>query len=225
MTGLARFVFQSFVASLRLYRRLFLDMRVTGREHIPCGPKIFVTNHITSTDPYWVLPVFGEPVHVIIGPGYQSTLLAKVLDYLEQINAMPQHRKTVVEEAVKYLQCGESVYTAPEGDIQPLFQLGRFYPGVARIYRRCAVPIVPIALAAPAASLKAWPALDMVVEGRRYRGVFVLRGPYYINVGAPFRPTIRQEVDEETENERIMGELRQRMSNLLDELRTNMGST
>jgi len=219
MTQLGRLAYHTFVTALRGYRRLFLDITVRGREHIPPGPKIYVTNHITSTDPYWVLPVFTEPVHVIIGPGYQPRPLARILDYLEQINAMPEHRKTVVQEAVRYLERGESIYTAPEGDIQPLFQLGRFYPGVARIYRRCRSPIIPIALVAPQENMKAFPRFDMFVDGRRYRALFVLRGPYHINVGQPFRPEVRSEIPETQDNERIMNELKERMRVLMDEMR------
>ena len=222
MNYLRSLVYRSFVLGCRVYRKAFLDVRVLGRENIPKGPKIFITNHITSTDPYWVLPVFPEPVHVIIGPGYQSKALARVLDYLEQINAMPDHRHTVVDEAVKYLQRGESVYTAPEGDIQDQFQLGRFYPGAARIYRRTLAPIVPIALVAPPCSLVEFPRLAMSVEGRTYRAAFVLRGRYDIAVGEPLRPRLRDDVDEKTDDERIMSEIRQRMAELIDGVRARV---
>ncbi len=210
--------FRTLTLGLRAYQRLFLDLHVSGRDRIPRGPKIYVTNHITSTDPYWVLPVFTEPVHVIIGPGYQSKLGALVLDAFEQINAMPEHRQSVVDKAVGYLQGGESIYTAPEGDIQPLFQLGRFYPGVARIYRRARVPIVPIALHAPQEAMREFPRLDMVVDGRRYRTVFVLRGKYFINVGEPFMPNVRTDRLEAEDNERIMDELKERVRGLVDEI-------
>jgi len=210
--------FRALTLGLRAYQRLFLDLRVNGRDRIPHGPKIYVTNHITSTDPYWVLPVFTEPVHVIIGPGYQSKLGARVLDAFEQINAMPEQRKSVVDKAVGYLQKGESIYTAPEGDIQPLFELGRFYPGVAKIYRRARVPIVPIALHAPQEAMREFPRLDMVVDGRRYRTVVVLRGTYFINVGEPFTPDLRDDLPEAEDNERIMDELKGRIRGLVEEI-------
>ncbi|RME41851.1 MAG: 1-acyl-sn-glycerol-3-phosphate acyltransferase [Planctomycetota bacterium] len=188
-------------------------------EHIPSGPKIYVQNHITSTDPHWVLPLLPEPVHIIIGPGYQSPTVARLLDYLEQINALPEHRKTVVEQAVRYIQQGESIYTAPEGDIQPVMRLGRFFPGVARIYRRTGVPIVPIALHAPPERIRHWPRLDIRVADRVYECRMLLRGPFWVRIGRPLRPALRTDVDESDDNRRIMDEVKQTLADLLDEIR------
>ncbi len=207
------------VDAIKLYQWLFLDFRVWGRENIPPGPKIYVTNHITSCDPQWVLPVFTEPVHIIIGPGYQSKIMAIFFDYLENINAMPGHRKTVVDEAVKYLKKGECVYTAPEGDLQEPFQLGRFYPGVARIYRKSRAPIIPVALVAPRYAMKEWP-VSMVAEGRVYRTVTVMRRPYRINVGKPFTPPVTDDGGPE-EDQRIMDELKEQMRLLVEDVRVN----
>ncbi len=216
-----RLLYNTFVTSVRLYQRLFLNLRVWGLEHIPPGPKIYVQNHITSTDPYWVLPLLPEPVHVIVGPGYHLKSLSYLLDYLEQINAAPRKRKAVVDKAVQYLERGESVYTAPEGDVQETFHLGRFYPGVARIYRRIHVPIVPIALLAPRSAIKARPMFDMEVDGHVYRGITVMRGPFCVNIGKPFTPEIRETADETEENLRMMAELKQRMAGLIEDVRVN----
>lgn len=218
MNAFHRAAFRALTLGLRAYQRMFLEVEVRGRERIPRGPKIYVTNHVTSTDPYWVLPVFTEPVHVIIGPGYQSRVAAWVLDAFEQINAMPEHRGTVVDRAVQYLSRGESVYTAPEGDLQPVFKLGRFYPGVARIYRRSRVPMIPIGLHAPPEAMREYPRLDMMVDGRRYRTVFVLRGKYFIHVGEPFAPEVRHDVPEAEDNERIMDELKERIRGLIQQI-------
>lgn len=209
------------MAPLKLYEKLFLNLRVWGIERIPKGPKIYMQNHITSTDPYWVLPLLPEPVHVIIGPGYKSKLLARVFDYFEQINAMPDQRKAAVDKAVACLKRGGAIYTAPEGDIQPLFQLGRFYPGVAKIYRRFPAPIVPIALLAPRKAIRHYPWLDIEADGQVFRGLFCLRGPYCINIGEPIMPDIREDADEIEDNLRIMSELKVRMRELIEEIRVN----
>jgi len=203
----------------KIYQKLFMDFRVWGRELIPSGPKIYVTNHITSTDPSWVYPVFTEPVHAIVGPGYQSKFMARVFDFFEQINAMPAHRKTVVDTAVRYLQKGESIHNYPEGDLQAPFQLGHFYPGVARIYRRTRAPIIPIALVAPRSAMCEWP-INLVVEGRVYRCIVVLRGPYCVNVGEPFFPNMTENGGPE-EDQRVMEELKERIRVLVEDVRIN----
>jgi 1-acyl-sn-glycerol-3-phosphate acyltransferase len=216
-----RLLFQAFVGILRTYQRLAMDLRVRGLANIPPGPKIFATNHITTTDPYWVLPFFGEPVHIIIGPGYQSKTMARVYDCFEQINAMPAHRHTVVEKAVAYLKRGESIYTAPEGDLHPVGSLGPFYTGVGRICRQSGAPIIPIALHAPPQAMKDYPGWSMSVEGRVYRTLVVSRGPYYIDVGRPFRPAVWPELDENDDARRIAGELRARIGDMIEGLRRN----
>ena len=220
MNGVKRAFLYSLRYPIMAYRRLFLDLHVWGRENIPKGPKIYVTNHITSTDPYWVLPEFTEPVHIVVGPTYKWPLIGKVLDAFEQINCMPAHRKTVVEKAVTYLQRGEAVYMAPEGDLQEMFELGRFYDGVARMYRRVQAPIVPIALAAPKHAMRDYPRFDLIVEGRVYRMVAVLKGTYCINIGKPLQPKLPDGSPDEQE-EYVTTLLKERIRELVQEVRVD----
>lgn len=217
MTGLKRFAYDSFVSLLRTYARIFLDLRVFGRNNIPGGAKIYAVNHICASDPYWMLTIYPEPVHILIGPGYKSPVMARVFDYFEQINTMPACRHLAVDKAVQYLRRGGAIYMAPEGDIQTEQRLGHFYPGVAKMYRRCPVPIVPIAVCTKPENMKEYRWLEVQVEGRVYRAVFVLQGLYVVNIGKPFMPEIRHEVDEKTDNARIMEEVKQRIAALLSE--------
>ncbi|RME38666.1 MAG: hypothetical protein D6788_06980, partial [Planctomycetota bacterium] len=64
MTKGKRAIYRFFMTLARTWERLFIDLHVRGLEHIPSGPKIYVQNHITSTDPHWVLPLLPEPVHI-----------------------------------------------------------------------------------------------------------------------------------------------------------------
>lgn len=179
----------TFVYGIRTYQRLFLNLHVWGREQIPPGPKLYVANHITSPDAFCLLPVFTEPVHYVVSPLVRSPLVGAVVRALEHTffpKAVRPDR--AVDDAVKYLSAGESVAIWPEGDIQPPFQLGRFYPGAARIYRKTRVPIIPIALVAPTRCVREYPRLTTVVGGQAYRMVLVARGTYCINVGKPWMP-------------------------------------
>lgn len=220
MNGVKRAILYSLRYPIMAYRRLFLDMHVWGRENIPKGPKIYVTNHISTNDPLWVIPEFMEAVHIVIGPGYKWPVLEMVLDAFEQINCMPAYRKTVVEKAVAYLRKGEAVYMAPEGDLQEPFELGRFYHGVARMYRHVQVPIVPIALVAPKRTLRARPRFNDVVEGRVYRAVTSLRGTFCINIGEPLQPELPAGGPDEQE-EFITTLLKDRIQQLTDDVRVN----
>lgn len=219
MNYIKRAIYSSLVFPARIWQHLFLNLHVWGRENIPKGPKIFVSNHIASTDPHWLTLVFNEPVHWVIGPGYQTKIMTRILDFMEHINAMPEHRKTVAKNAAVYLNRGESVYIAPEGDIQEPFQLGKFYPGVAKIYRAASKPIVPIALAAPKHAMRNY-SNNMVVDGRIYRTVTVLRGPFLINIGEPMMPDI-PDGSETTQNEQITQIVKERIESLLEDIRLN----
>lgn len=148
--------------------------------------------------------------------------MGRVYDRFQQINAMPEMRSQVVPKAVEYLARGESVYTAPEGDLQDPFALGRFYPGVGRIYRRSRAPIIPIALLAPRRAMREYPRLAMTVDARVYRTVMVLRGTYCINIGEPFTPGVRDDLSEDEDARRIAEQLRDRVQSLICEIRDRL---
>jgi len=198
-----------------------LDLRVWGRENIAPGPKLLVANHITSYDPFWLLSVLHEPVHVIIGPGYKSPWVAKMLDAFEHINALDGNYKTLIDSAVKYLQRGEAVAIAPEGDLHAVFQLGQFQPGVAAIYRRARVPIVPIALLAPKSGTREYPKQAQVIDGHVFRMVKTVRGPYCMNIGEPFLPDLSDGLTKKEQNDYILGAVKQKIEFLLEDARVN----
>ena len=188
MNSVKRAFYRSFVLLIKAYQRVFLDFHVWGRENIPPGPKLYVGNHITSHDPFYVMPIFTEPVHFIIGPGYESPLVARFLDAFEQINALSEHGATTVAQAVALLKKGESVCIAPEANIQEPLQLGRFFPGVGQIYRDCPVPIIPFALLAPKRCMREYPKRTTVIGKQVFRFVVVKRGVYCVSVGEPWMP-------------------------------------
>jgi len=215
---LQRTIYKTIVLGLKVYRRLFLDLRVWGRENIPAGAKIYAASHISSHE-ILLITCFPEPVHVIVGPACKSRIVARLCHYLQQINAMPEYRKTVVPEAVKYLQRGGSVFLNPEGDFHELFQMGRFYPGIARMYRQTCAPIVPIAVLAPKSSMRMLP-IAIEVEGRVYVTKVVWRGPYCVHFGKPFFPECPDGSPEE-QDAAIVAQIRTCIEDLVEETRVN----
>lgn len=204
--------------SIAAYQRVFLNLRVWGRENLTPGPKIFVSNHITAWDPFWLLPVLREPLHIVIGPAYAGRGMARFLDAFEQINGM--QRRQVVDAGVTYLERGESVYLAPEGQLQEPFELGRFYPGFARMYRRCPVPIIPIALLAPKRHIRDIPCLAKHTGGDEYRMILVLRGLFCVSIGAPLQPELPP-VSTEEQDQFLVDLVRERIRELTADVRIN----
>lgn len=222
MNPLKRSILGGVSLMIRGANRLLLDVRVSGRSRVPPGAKIYASNHISSLDGFHVMPYLRGPLHYVLGPGYQQGCAARMLDGLEQIDAMSQDQDAIVRRAAEYLGRGESIVIAPEGDIQPPFRLGRFYPGVAQIYRESGAPIVPMALVAPAASLREWPRFNTTIDGRLYRMVVVRRGPYCLRFGEPWRP----EIDGASSARwavRVARELRDRVAALIEEVRLSEG--
>lgn len=208
-----------------------MTYRVIGREHIPPGAKLLVSNHISAFDGVWVLPVLSggnnkrtEPVHVVVGAPFAVRGMAWLCRRYDQINALAAHRHSVVDEAVKRLKAGGSVYICPEGDFHEQFKLGRFYPGAARIYRRTGVPVVPMAFVAPKDSLREYP-FPTHVDGRIYRCVIGLRGPFVINIGEAMRPTILTEGTDGEIDEDVMEQIKERIAQLVEEVRREEGWT
>lgn len=218
MNLIKRAIHRAFVLSIRACERLFLDKHVWGRENIPLGSKIVVVNHISSHDAFRIISLISEPLHCVIGPGFQSPLTAKLLHAFEHINVMSENGKEIAVEAAKYLAKGEPVCIAPEGDIQEPFRLGRFFPGVARIYRQYPAPIIPVALVAPRRSLREYPKRNTIIDGRVYRMVLVKRGPYCINVGEPWMPECTGKSDAKALLYITRG-LEERIAALVDEVR------
>ncbi len=210
--------YSCFVQLIRAYSRTALDLETVSKAAIPSGPKIYVSNHLTSMDPYWLMGVLPDFLHIVLGPPMVIRGMSSLLGAFEQINALPEHRKGVVEAACYYLKLGEAVCIFPEGDLQPPFQLGHFYTGLAKIYRRSGTPIIPIALAASPRDIRRHPKWDIVMEGRTYEARMVWHGKVRVAIGEPLRPTLNCEMDEEKDNRRITEEVRDRIGNMLHEL-------
>ncbi len=220
MTNRSYIMHKLYAGGVRLYQRLFIETKIWGRDKIPPGPKIYAVNHISSHDGFWLAPLFTEPVHYIIGPGYQSWLGTKFLDAMESINAFVPDARDMVDQAADYLNKGEPVVIAPEGDIQETFSLGRFMPGVARIYMASGVPIVPIAMLTPRRNLRENVKKRQVIDGHVFRMVNLLRGPFCFNIGEAWSPGY-EGLSEAKQVVRITRELRERMESLVEDMRIN----
>lgn len=217
MNLIQRAVYNTLILGLRLYRKLTVEVRVWGRERIPQGAKLYVSNHISSQE-IFLTTLFPEPVHVIVGPACKYRIVAWLCKHLEQINAMPAHRQTVVPEGIMYLERGGALFLNPEGDFCPTFEMGRFYPGVARMYRATRAPVVPIAVLTPRSSLHLKKSV-IEVEGRVYKTLVIKGGPYCVHFGEPFCPEVPAGTDVE-QDEAVLDQIKRRIEELVEETRT-----
>lgn len=218
LTG--RLLYDAIACSARVYQRLFSRVHVWGMDRVPPGPKIYVANHLMSFDAHWLCPLFPERVHYVVGPMNRTRITEKMIEYMELIDADHAHAGEVATSAAAHLAKGESVAIFPEGNVQKPFQLGRFYPGAARIHLRARAPLVPIGLAIPLRRLKEFPKFSSVVDGQVFPMVIATRGVYCVNVGEPWMPKCPN-VSDMRQIMYITDGLRERIGVLVEDIRQN----
>lgn len=210
---------------IKLYLSLILEFKVWGKEYIPKGPKIFCSNHFSSTDPFYMITVMREPIHMIIGPGFSIPFFKQLLKFSKQINALPEKRKDVVPTAIEYLKNNESIYIFPEGDLNDQKSLRTFYSGIARIYLSYPVPIIPIGIVSPIRYVKE-KKRNITIGEVEYKTLTVLTGKFYANIGKPLqfpafeKQDIRPENIKKVTNE-ITNEIKTKIHDLIQDIKTN----
>jgi 1-acyl-sn-glycerol-3-phosphate acyltransferase len=216
-----RIIYNTIRTVLRLNLSFFYDFHVWGRENIPSeGPKIFCSNHFSSSDPGFVITLMKEPVHMIIGSAFGIPGLAGILRAGEQIDAYDENvRDRIIPEALGYLRKGESVYIFPEGDIGDQHQLRKFYTGIARIYLECPVPVVPIGLISPRRNVSD---KDVKVGEVLYHQLRVVSRNYYANIGPPRTfPQYHSREDRKEAARELTEEIKGIIADLIDDIKHN----
>lgn len=208
---------------VKIFLDTFVEVKIWGKKNINfSGPKIFASNHFSSTDPFFVLGFMKERLHMIIGPTYTIPVLSNFMNILGHINALPENRKNVIPKSLEYINKKESVYIFPEGDLNDQENFLNFYSGVAKIYIESngVAPIIPIGLLSPKKDVVENSLFKIKVEDRVYKNLNVLSGRYLINIGEPvhFKELIsNQNINYEDKLKMITESLKQEIKKLIDE--------
>ncbi len=170
---------------LRAYTSLLLTMDVLWHDRrLPEGPKLFVANHPSATDPF-VIHLLGRMSVMISANAFSFPLFGRYIRGAGQIPVIPGQGGQAFEQAQRQLEAGHSVGIFPEGTFSPReggFQEPR--TGAARLALRTSVPVIPVGIYLPRErSLK----IESSLGGTPTIGYWYLRGPYAITVGRPLR--------------------------------------
>jgi len=135
------------VVSAILFALLY-RFRVYGRELVPEGAMVLVSNHQSYLDPITVGLAMTRPVYFI---AKEDLFRIPVFGwYIRQLNAFPIKRgaadRQVVKTALKHLRRGRPVLIFPEGSRQHNDGLADGFPGAAFIAYKAGVPLVPTAI-------------------------------------------------------------------------------
>jgi len=167
---------------IRLYSRLMLNMDILWHGDMPVGPKIFVANHPSATDPFVLHLLSREPMSVmIVSTAFTFPLFGEYIRRAGQIQVVPGEGARAMKQAKEFLKAGYSVGIFPEGDFSP--QTGGFkqpHSGAARLAIDTGVPIVPVGIYLPRERSLC---ISSRLSGKPTVGYWYLRGPYGITIG------------------------------------------
>ncbi len=165
------------------YARWILKADIQHRSAIPEGPKIFVANHPSTSDPAWITVLVSEHVSILIKDLlFNVPLFGQSLHFSGHIPVSPKNGRAALDLAVARLQSGRSVVVFPEGEISPLgggYQ--RPHTGAARLALLTGAPVIPVGIGLDHKNLRVIPAR---VRGMLDEGYWYLNGPYAMTVGS-----------------------------------------
>lgn len=169
---------------VRAYARLMLRLDIHWHHALPPGPKLFVANHPSATDPFLIHLVSPQPMSVMItAKAFNVPLFGRFLRQLRQIPVGEGGGGPSLDEACTAIERGHSVAIFPEGQFSP--QGGGFHPprsGAARLALTTGVPVVPVGIYLPRErSIR----ITSGISGAQTTGYWYLRGPYGMTVGTP----------------------------------------
>jgi 1-acyl-sn-glycerol-3-phosphate acyltransferase len=134
-----------------------LRIRVDGRQRVPdVGGGLVLSNHQSNLDPVLIgLSCERRLNYIARTTLFQSRMFRLMVAALD---AIPIDREGAglagLKETLRRIKRGEMVLIFPEGTRTPDGEVHRMMPGFCAIARRCAVPLIPVALDGAYA---AWP--------------------------------------------------------------------
>ncbi len=199
-------------AIVRTFAAVMLRFHVRNHGPLPLGPKLFVANHPSATDPFLIHLVSREEMNVMITEkAFQVPFFGW---FLRKVREIPvpislEGGAVALDQACRYMQHGDSVAIFIEGRISP--EEGGFLPpraGAARLALTTGVPVVPIGIYLR----REWRLnIRSGVTGGPTEAYWYLHGPYVMTVGQPIH------LDGSVENRE---DIRRASAQIMDAVRT-----
>ena len=114
------YLYKMLVASVRIYSLLFHRMDVHWHERPPHGPKLYIANHPSASDPFLIHLLSERHLAVLISANaFAFPLLGFLVRKASQVEVVPGRGEQTLENARKLLDAGCSVAIFPEGTFSP----------------------------------------------------------------------------------------------------------
>jgi 1-acyl-sn-glycerol-3-phosphate acyltransferase len=167
---------------VRIYTKIMLRMSIHGRRKLPRGPKIFVANHPTTSDPFFLLATIRERTNILIkNTLFKVPVFGKYLKLSGYIPVVEGQGHTALTKAKEFLDRGISVIVFIEGSTSP--DKGGFHKpktGAVRLALSTGAPILPIGIGVHKKNIKF---IHSEVRGKKELGRWYFRGPYALTFG------------------------------------------
>jgi 1-acyl-sn-glycerol-3-phosphate acyltransferase len=195
-------------AFLWTFAAVMLRFDLKHQSVLPSGPKLFVANHPSATDPFLIHLVSKEKMNVMIT---EKAFRVPVFGwFLRKVREIPvplslSGGAAAIEQACHHMQQGNSVAIFIEGHISP--EGGGFLPpraGAARLALTANVPVVPVGIYLRRNWLLN---IRSRVTGEHTEAYWYLHGPYAVTVGLPMRlhGVVEDQKSVRSASEQIMG--------------------
>jgi 1-acyl-sn-glycerol-3-phosphate acyltransferase len=202
-----------------LYENLMFDIDIRREKVLPAGPKILVSNHPTTTDPFLVLEIAPEPVRILIEERlFQVPVFGIYLRLAGHIPVIEGNGRAAYLTALRTLRDRKSVALYPEGAISP--SEGGIHPprtGAARLAIESGAPVVPVGVALDRARIRR---IETKVNREPALGTWYFHGPYAITVGAPL--SFRGDVEDRGLVDSVSAKIMDRIAELEKESRQRL---
>ncbi len=206
---------------IAFYVNHLLDFNVEYEEKIDeSHPNIFVPNHPTTTDPFFISKLTKKPFQILITANAFS--IKGFGSYLRHSGHIPVKKGNgvqIVNQAVQKLENGTSIAIFPEGRLSPnLDQPAVFKNGLARIALSTQAPITPIGIYCNKSNLLI---SDVNLETGVEISKAVIGGKYFLTVGKPIKVFGNPQNPQDLA--RVTAEIREEVQRLirLSEVRAN----
>ena len=121
---------------------------VQGREHIPRGPAVLVTNHQSMIDILATMGLFRRPFKYVSKASlFELPLVGwamRMLHYVRLERGRPHSTRRMLDDCRTWLRRGVAVLLFPEGTYAPTEALLHFKPGAFLLAIEEGVPVVPV---------------------------------------------------------------------------------
>ena len=171
---------------LLLFAAVMLKLTIQRHGKLPAGPKIFVCNHPSATDPFMIHIIARERLNVLItAKAFYVPVFGWFLRTIREIPVPLEQGSLALEHACQYLREGKSVAIFIEGKISP--PDGSFLPprtGAARLALQSGAPVIPVGIFL---RRELSICIKSKINGSLAQAHWYLRGPYAMTVGQPMQ--------------------------------------